>query len=617
VHHPLNAKDHEVLRPQDSATRDRRSLAGLWRFRADPDGVGRAQRWFAAPLAEATDMPVPASYNDIVPGRALHDHVGEVWYQTRVRVPHTWAEQRIVLRFDSATHRATVWVGEQEVVHHEGGYTPFEADVTELVRAGAEVLITAAVDNVLTWETIPPGIVVDTPHGKRQKYLHDFFNYAGLHRPVWLYSTPHTYLEDLRVTTDVDDPLADQVCATVAYRAEIAGDDRSVTVRARLLDAEGTEQATAEGTHATIELPSAHLWRPGAGYQYDLVIELIDSTGGGLVDSFHQLFGVRTVEVRGTEFLINGTPFYFTGFGMHEDHAVLGKGQENAAMVHDFELLKWIGANSFRTSHYPYSEEILDYADAHGIVVIDETAAVGMNAGVAAVLGTQIDRVYGPDAISDRTAATHAQAIRELMARDKNRPSVVIWSIANEPESHTDDAVRYFEPLFELARSLDDSRPIGFVNVQFSPAGECKLTPFSDVVMINRYYGWYVQTGDLDNAEDALDAELTEWAKAGKPILVTEFGADAVAGLHAVTGSMWSEEYQTEIVEMSLRVFDRHPAVQGEHLWNFADFQTSLGIVRVDGNKKGAFTRDRRPKAVAHLLRKRWTGQSTLATPQD
>ena len=80
---------------------------------------------------------------------------------------------------------------------------------------------------------------------------------------------------------------------------------------------------------------------------------------------------------------------------------------------------------------------------------------------------------------------------------------------------------------------------------------------------------------------------------------------------------MWSEEYQTEIVEMSLRVFDRHPAVQGEHLWNFADFQTSLGIVRVDGNKKGAFTRDRRPKAVAHLLRKRWTGQSTLATPQD
>ena len=606
-----------MLRPQDSATRDRRSLTGLWRFRVDPDGVGREQQWFASPLADAIDMPVPASYNDIVPGRALHDHVGEVWYQTLVRVPHTWGEQRIVLRFDSATHRATVWVDGQELVRHEGGYTPFEADVTDLVRAGAEALVTAAVDNVLTWETIPPGIVVDTPRGRRQKYMHDFFNYAGLHRPVWLYATPRTYLQDLHVTTGVDDPLAEEVAATVRYRAEIGGDDGAVTVRARLLDADGTERGTAEGADAAIELPDAHLWRPGEGYQYQLVIELVDSDGGALVDSYRQLFGIRTVEVRGTEFLINGTPFYFTGFGMHEDHAVLGKGQENAAMVHDFELLRWIGANSFRTSHYPYSEEILDYADAHGIVVIDETAAVGMNATVAAVLGTRIDRVYGPDAISERTAQTHAQAIRELMARDKNRPSVVIWSIANEPESHTDDAVRYFEPLFALARSLDDTRPIGFVNVQFSPASKCKLTAFSDLIMINRYYGWYVEAGDLANAEDALDAELTEWAEAGKPILVTEFGADTVAGLHTVTGAMWSEEFQTEIVEMSLRVFDRHPAVQGEHLWNFADFQTSLGIVRADGNKKGAFTRDRRPKAVAHMLRRRWTGQDTLATPQD
>jgi beta-glucuronidase len=606
-----------MLRPQESPTRDRRSLAGLWRFRADPNGVGREQQWYASSLTDAIDMPVPASYNDIVPGRALHDHVGEVWYQTRVRVPHTWGEQRIVLRFDSATHRATVWLGDQELVRHEGGYTPFEADVTELVRAGAEVLITAAVDNRLTWETIPPGMVVDTPRGKRQKYMHDFFNYAGLHRPVCLYSTPHTYLENLRVTTYTDDPLADQVSATVGYRAEVAGDSGSVTVRARLLDADGTQCGTIEGAAATIELPSAQLWRPGAGYQYALVIELVDTASGALVDSYRQLVGIRTIEVRDTEFLINGKPFYFTGFGMHEDHAVLGKGQENAAMVHDFELLKWIGANSFRTSHYPYSEEILDYADAHGIVVIDETAAVGMNATVAAVLGTRIDRVYGPEAISDRTAETHAQAIRELMERDKNRPSVVIWSIANEPESHTDDAVRYFEPLFKLARSLDDTRPIGFVNVQFSPAGECKLTRFSDLVMINRYYGWYVQTGDLENAEDALDAELTEWAKAGKPIIVTEFGADTVTGLHTVTGAMWSEEYQTEIVAMSLRVFDRHPQVQGEHLWNFADFQTSLGIVRVDGNKKGAFTRDRRPKAVAHMLRQRWTGQTTLGTPQD
>jgi beta-glucuronidase len=137
---------------------------------------------------------------------------------------------------------------------------------------------------------------------------------------------------------------------------------------------------------------------------------------------------------------------------MHEDHLVRGKGQDDVSMVHDFELLKWVGANSLRTSHYPYSEEFMDYADAHGIVVIDETAAVGMNAAVAAVLGTKIDKVYSPETVSDKTREAHAQAIRELYERDKNRPSVVIWSIANEPESHTDESVAYFEPLFALAK---------------------------------------------------------------------------------------------------------------------------------------------------------------------
>lgn len=116
---------------------------------------------------------------------------------------------------------------------------------------------------------------------------------------------------------------------------------------------------------------------------------------------------------------------------------------------------------------------------------------------------------------------------------------------------------------------------------------------------------------------DALDQKLTDWEAYGKPIIATEFGAATVAGLHSLTGAMWSEEFQVEIVEAYLDLFDLHPGVQGEHLWNFADFQTGHGIVRVDGNKKSAFTRDRKPKAVAHLLRKRWTGLRDLGTPQD
>ena len=340
--------------------------------------------------------------------------------------------------------------------------------------------MTAAVDNVLTWETIPPGIVVDTPRGRRQKYMHDFFNYAGLHRPVWLYATPRTYLQDLHVTTGVDDPLAEEVAATVRYRAEIGGDDGAVTVRARLLDADGTERGTAEGADAAIELPDAHLWRPGEGYQYDLVIELVDSDGGGWWTPTGSCSASGPSRSGAPSSSSTATPFYFTGLR----HARGPRGaRQGPGERRDGPRLRAAGLDRRQLLPHlplPLQRGVLDYADAHGIVVIDETAAVGMNATLAAVLGTRIDRVYGPDAISERTAQTHAQAIRELMARDKNRPSVVIWSIANEPESHTDDAVRLLraalragpQPRPDPARRLRQrhARPAGEVQSLTSSA---------------------------------------------------------------------------------------------------------------------------------------------------
>jgi beta-glucuronidase len=146
-----------MLAPRDTPTRERKSLDGLWRFALDPDGTGRARGWADGLPPEAREMPVPASYNDIFPDPDVHDHVGEVWYETAVRVPAGWADQRIVLRFGSATHRAAVWVDGEKVVEHEGGFTPFEADVSGLLVPGAEHRVTAVVDSVLRWDSIPPG----------------------------------------------------------------------------------------------------------------------------------------------------------------------------------------------------------------------------------------------------------------------------------------------------------------------------------------------------------------------------------------------------------------------------------------------------------------------------
>jgi beta-glucuronidase len=353
------------------------------------------------------------------------------------------------------------------------------------------------------------------------------------------------------------------------------------------------------------------LWRPGAGYLYTLEAAVLGA-GGEVVDVYPQPFGVRTVAVDGPRFLINGEPFHFTGFGKHEDFPVHGRGFEPAVMIHDFELLRWIGANSFRTAHYPYDEAYLDYADRHGVVVVDETAAVGLNLNTGAGVLNQAEpmETYSEATISERTRETHRQAIRELIARDKNHPCVVIWSIANEPDTVPPAARAYFEPLVAETRRLDPTRPVSFANFMTATPELDVVSDLFDVLLLNRYYGWYVHTGDLVAAERLLEAELCEWAQRGKPIVMTEYGADTQPGLHSITDEPWSEEFQVDLLTMYHRVFDRIDAVVGEHIWNFADFATRSGIMRVDGNKKGVFTRERRPKASAYALRRRWRGDA-------
>jgi beta-glucuronidase len=588
-----------MLRPQDTDTRERKSLNGLWSFRLDADGVGVDDGWFGGPLPASREMAVPASFNDISADPAVRDYFGDIWYQTTVRVPRGWTGERVVLHFESATHRARVWVGDVEVVRHEGGYTPFEADVTEHVRPGESVRVTALVNNTLSFQSIPPGVIEDTPAGARQRYWHDFFNYAGLHRTVWLYSTPTAHVDDVTVTTGLDGSTG-----TVQYRVTALGAEGH-EVAVVLRDADGRDVASGTGAEGTLTVDDVHPWAPGDGYLYDLEVTL--ARDGRTSDSYHQRVGVRTVEVSGTRFLINGEPFYFTGFGKHEDLGVIGKGHNDAFLLRDFELLHWVGANSFRTSHYPYSEDVLDYADRQGIVLIDETAAVGLNMGLGGgIFGGQGYQTFSTETINATTQEVHAQAIRELIARDKNHPSVVLWSIANEPESDTEGAEEYFRPLFEVAREADPTRPVGFVNVMLAPHGRCRVSQFGDVLMLNRYYGWYVNTGDLPAAELAWEEELRAWAGDGKPIIITEYGADTLPGLHSLGAEPWSEEYQVEYLDMNHRVFDRIDAVVGEQVWNFADFATTSGIMRVGGNKKGVFTRDRQPKAAAHALRRRW-----------
>ncbi|MDT0123008.1 beta-glucuronidase [Paenibacillus sp. RRE4] len=586
-----------MLYPILTETRNLIDLNGIWNFKLDA-GEGFKDNWQKEKLQDPMRMAVPASYNDIGVSAKIRDHVGWVWYEREITLPSVINEERVVLRFGSVTHVAKVYVNGEFVAEHKGGFLPFEAEINRYLHKGKN-RITVAVNNIVDETTLPVGSIIEKTHSNGQTTVHnlpnfDFFNYAGLHRPVKIYTTPMTYVKDVTIVTQLD--------GQVHYSIDVVG---SASVKAEIIDESGSLVATSEGESGTMIISDVRLWEPLNAYLYTLRAEL--QTEGKTMDVYEQPFGVRSVEVKEGKFLINDKPFYFKGYGKHEDTTIHGRGFNEAANVLDFNLMKWSGANSFRTAHYPYSEEVMRLADREGFVVIDEVAAVGMHLNMLVVhRGGVLKNTW--DELD--TFEHHQDVIRELIQRDKNHPCVVMWNIANEPASEEKGAYEYFKPLIDLTRELDpQKRPVTIVTQMESSPEKDQIAELLDILTFNRYYGWYVDGGDLHAAKEKLRAEFNGWLKRcpNKPFMMTEYGADTVAGLHDVEPVMFTEEYQVEFYKANHEVFDEFEHFVGEQVWNFADFATSQGIIRVQGNKKGIFTRDRKPKAIAHELKRRWT----------
>ena len=319
--------------------------------------------------------------------------------------------------------------------------------------------------------------------------------------------------------------------------------------------------------------------------------------------------------MQGGKFLLNGEPVYLRGFGKHEDADLRGRGLDLVTVKRDYECMKWIGANCFRTSHYPYAEELYYMADREGFLIIDEVPAVGLMEStmnfVAANQGNGKKVGFFEKETTPQLLEHHLDCIREMITRDKNHASVIAWSLLNEPQCTSEGTEAYFAPLFELAHRLDpQKRPRTYAIIMMSLPHNSKGWQFSDFLSLNRYYGWYAMGGPgIVDAEAAFRREMDGWAaiRGDRPMIFTEFGADTLSAEHKLPSVMWSQEYQNEYLEMNFRVFDSYDWVQGELVWNFADFQTTEGIMRVNGNKKGIFTRERQPKDAAYLFRARWT----------
>jgi beta-glucuronidase len=589
-----------VLYPQVNTHRQMTELNGFWHFRLDPQNAGLESGWNTG-FEGGRPIAVPASWNEQF--EDTRDYLGIAWYQTRFDLPANWRGQRIYVRFNSVTYLADVWLNGQHLGQHEGGHLPFVFEISDHLQDEENVLV-VRVDGSLAPDRVPPGALSARPgvtfgQASEPDTSFDFFPYRGIDRPVLLFTTPNEYIEDVTVITDID---GTQGILTVHVTCSGLVDGGQIRA---LLNGHGADISVVSKidvrTTLTLTVPDAAFWSPQYPNLYDLRLELM--ADNVVLDVYRLRVGIRTIAVEGNQVMLNGEPIVLLGFGRHEDFAVVGKGLLPALIIKDHTMMRWMGANSYRTSHYPYSEQQMDIADELGFLAIDETPAVGL---------------FFEEEGHARRHSLCMQFLRELIDRDKNHPSVIMWSIANEPhsanrENQSQDnrntshplAVESFREQVDLVRELDPTRLVTLAS--YIGLGE-QAFEFMDVVCLNRYLGWYSQPGQIQKAAQLLSDELdTLYERFAKPVILSEFGTDTIPGHHAEPPEMFSEEYQQEFLEAYINVLNSKPYVVGQHIWNLADFKTSQSTFRVNAyNHKGVLTRDRRPKMAAHRLRELW-----------
>ncbi|MEM3013660.1 MAG: glycoside hydrolase family 2 TIM barrel-domain containing protein [Candidatus Bathyarchaeia archaeon] len=576
-------------------SREMVDLSGFWHFKIDPVKKGEDEKWFEqASFSRWDKIYVPASWNE--QSSEYTWYMGTAWYARTFNVPLSWSDKLVFVGFEGVNYRAKVWVNGIFVGEHEGGFTPFAFRMENVLKFGERNTVVVMVDDTLTKKTVPPG------EGMNQTYF-DFFHYGGIHREVYVLAVSKIHIKDVWVRTNIKDSdgiLDIDIEAVSEYDKE-----RFCKVTLKIFDendlvAESrvsymATPHTSKTLYQKIILKSAKFWSPESPHLYTLRVSILYEDKE--IDRKEIRFGIRTVKVENGKILLNGRPIFLKGCARHEDFPVLGKAVHGAVLRKDFGLMKEIGCNSFRTSHYPYSRSHLNLADEYGFLVILEMPTCGFRRA--------IEKFDDPEIVEKIKRMT-----REAIIRDRNHPSVIMYSLFNEPDSGYEDFRTLLKEVKEDAKKTDSTRPITFVTDKHL-SDIC--LDLADVLCHNFYFGWYTLSGDLVAAEKKLSEILDEIHKKfpDKPIIVTEFGADAIDGIHKDPPEMWSEEYQAELIKTYWKVFLSKDYVVGGHIWNFADFRVGQSTRRTTLNRKGIFTRTRDPKSAVKTVKELFMGTPT------
>ena len=550
----LNGAWQTIIDPYES---------GYYNYRYQPSDNGYFKNAKPKSKSDLVEYDFDSSATLNVPGDwntqsdQLFFYEGTVWYKKSFdyqRKPDT----RLFVYFGAANYFADVYLNGEKIGQHEGGFTPFNFEITKLVRDTGNFLV-VKVDNKRRRDAVPT-------------LMTDWWNYGGLTREVKLVETPATFVQDYLIQ------LQKGSRNRVSGWVKLAGDRLNQKITIRIPEAGISKTFTTDNSgSATIDFNAdLKLWSPENPKLYDVLIE-------SETDQIKDQIGFRSIETRGTDILLNGRPIFLHGVCIHEEAPLRGGrayGSEDART-----LLGWakeLGANFVRLAHYPHNEFMIREADRMGILVWSEIP------------------VYWTIQWENPATLENARnQLSEVIARDKNRAAVVIWSVANETPL-SDARLTFLKNLLAHARDLDPTRLMSaamerhYINdttqMIDDPLGE-----YLDVLGCNEYVGWY---DGLPEKADKL-----EWrSKYQKPLVMSEFGGDALYGHHGDASTRWTEEYQENIYQHQIGMLKKIPFLRGTSPWILTDFRSPRrplpkiqdywnrkGLISSRGEKKKAF----------------------------
>jgi len=568
-------------------SREELDLAGAWKFKPDPQDLGAKQEYFKPGFSDADwqSLKVPSDWTKLP---ELKSYQGASWYRKTFTAPSQWRKNFNRLELDGVAHKCKIWINGKLVGEHNGGFSRFSFDVSGLIIYGAENQITVLVDNRRGYTDVPPMLWKNDRLG--------WWEYGGIGREIKLVSSLPQTVSKIEVSAEPSENS--QGLLSVRGLIYNSGKESAGLIADIALKDIGSGKILFKDTHAPIMIDKNDLqsfyfrtqlkdikpWSPDAPNLYLLTV-MITGPYGMEEDSLE--VGFRKFEVRGNLLFLNGKRYYIRGLNRHEDDPDTGFYQSDARLAEDMGLLKDLHVNHIRPGHYPNDPRLLALCDRRGITITEEIplyqAGTGWEKWLESAVSKGKAKVGGPTAegwkairqIQDPELVANASLqIAEMIERDRNHPSVLIWSIGNENLTIASGVARTtYEKLYALCKDLDPARPVTVALLTapvLSPALE-RTAEITDIISINEYYGWYF--GKVEQAGKFFDALHKKYPD--KPVIISEFGADTVLGRHEPAGAeqKFSEEYQVKMIIGTWEQIAARDWISGGMPWTLADFR--------------------------------------------